>query len=83
MRKTLIALVVTLSLAIPAGVALAASDPTAAQYHHDPAAAVVRSADHVAGLPVTGLDLLTLAIVAILMTGFGIVLVKTSRPSER
>lgn len=79
MRKTLFALTTMVATMIPGGTALAASDPTAAQYH-DPAANAVQVGG--GGLPYTGIDLLVLSLAAAMLVALGVVLLGVSRSHQ-
>lgn len=89
MRKVLIVLTAMAVLALPAGSAFAASDPTASQYGSDPkeAASSAQSPsgvdDRVGGLPVTGTDLIAISAVALVLTGTGFVLRMLSAPRRQ
>lgn len=92
-RRTLIAVVLVIALAIPA-TAIAQGDPTDAQYQ--PAAqqvgaqggggaggeAAAGGLDErvVSGLPFTGFDLMAMGMAAVAIAGTGVVLRRLSRP---
>jgi hypothetical protein len=94
-RRTLIAVVLVIALAIPAA-AIAQGDPTDAQYQ--PAAQQVGAGGGggggvggevaaggldervVSGLPFTGFDLMAMGMAAVAIAGTGVVLRRLSRP---
>jgi hypothetical protein len=93
-RRTLIAVVLVIALAIPAA-AIAQGDPTDAQYQ--PAAQQVSAGGGgggaggevaaggldervVSGLPFTGFDLMAMGMAAVAIAGTGVVLRRLSRP---